>query len=134
MLSVPLGPVILIFIGLNIVISVLYSMHLKRIFLLKNISIAYCFMATILFGSIISDVEIEPLAGYYMLMAFLAGLGYEIMIDIPDMEGDRACGISTLACCVSPPCCRNGILCPIFGGFSSGSIALFCANTRGSLL
>lgn len=53
-------------------------------------------------GSIISDVEIEPLADYYMLMAFLVGLGYEIMIDIPDMEGDRACGISTLACCISP--------------------------------
>ncbi|APH38720.1 UbiA family prenyltransferase [Methanohalophilus halophilus] len=102
LLSVPLGPVILIFIGLNIVVSLLYSMRLKKIFLLKNISIAYCFMATILFGSIISDVEIEPLAGYYMLMAFLVGLGYEIMIDIPDMEGDRACGISTLACCVSP--------------------------------
>ncbi|ABE52671.1 UbiA prenyltransferase-family protein [Methanococcoides burtonii DSM 6242] len=91
-----------IFIGFNILLAIVYSSHLKKVLLLKNITIAYCFMATILFGTIIVDNRIDQLVGFYMIMAFLVGFAFEIMADISDMIGDMQHNIKTIASFHSP--------------------------------
>lgn len=75
----------------------LYSVGLKKIFLVKNTLIAYAFVATILFGSLVSNVVLEPLIVYFALMGFIVGIAYEIMLDIGDVEGDRMLGTNTLS-------------------------------------
>lgn len=100
--SLILGMFPSIFIGFNILLAIVYSSHLKKVLLLKNIIIAYCFMATILFGTIIVDNIIEPLIGFYIIMAFLVGLAFEIMADISDMVGDMEHNVRTIASFHSP--------------------------------
>ncbi|WP_445474418.1 UbiA family prenyltransferase [Methanococcoides methylutens] len=102
LISLKLGMFVSLFIGFNILLSIFYSSYLKRVLLLKNISIAYCFTATIIFGTIIVDAIAEPLVQFYMLMAFLVGLAFEIMADISDMEGDMQHRVQTLAWRISP--------------------------------
>ncbi len=75
----------------------LYSVGLKRIFLVKNALIAYAFVATILFGSLVSNVVLEPLIVYFAIMGFIVGIAYEIMLDMGDVEGDRTLGINTIS-------------------------------------
>ncbi|WP_091689139.1 UbiA family prenyltransferase [Methanococcoides vulcani] len=75
---------------------------MKKVLLLKNISIAYYFMATIIFGTIVVDTVVEPLVQFYILMAFLVGIAFEIMADISDMEGDMQHRVQTIAWRVSP--------------------------------
>lgn len=75
----------------------LYSMGLKRVLLVKNAVIAYAFVATILLGSLVSNVVLEPLIIYFALMGFIVGIAYEIMLDLGDVEGDRMLGINTIA-------------------------------------
>lgn len=75
----------------------LYSIGLKKIFLVKNTLIVYAFVATILFGSLVSNVVLEPLIVYFALMGFIVGIAYEIMLDIGDVEGDRMLGTNTLS-------------------------------------
>ena len=76
---------------------ILYSLELKKIFLLKNIIIAFAFVATILLGSIVSDVTIEPLIIFFAAMGFIVGFAIEIMLDIADVKGDKEQKISTIA-------------------------------------
>jgi geranylgeranylglycerol-phosphate geranylgeranyltransferase len=75
---------------------ILYSLVLKKIFLVKNTIIAYAFVATILLGSLISDAFIESLIFFFALMGFIVGLAYEIMLDIGDVEGDKTLKINTI--------------------------------------
>ena len=75
----------------------LYSLGLKRIFLVKNILIGYAFMATIFLGSLVSDTTLEPLIIYFAVMGFIVGLAFEVMLDISDVEGDKTLGIITVA-------------------------------------
>lgn len=81
----------------SICFFILYSLGLKKIFLLKNIIIAFAFVATILLGSIVSDVTVEPLIIFFAIMGFIVGLAIEIMLDIADVEGDKELKISTIA-------------------------------------
>lgn len=75
----------------------LYSLGLKRMFLVKNTIIAYAYVATILFGSLVSDAILEPLILYFAAMGFIVGIAFEIMLDIGDVEGDKELGIETLS-------------------------------------
>jgi geranylgeranylglycerol-phosphate geranylgeranyltransferase len=75
----------------------LYSLGLKRMFLVKNAIIAYAYVATILFGSLVSDAILEPLILYFAAMGFIVGIAFEIMLDIGDVEGDKELGIETLS-------------------------------------
>lgn len=74
----------------------LYSLGMKRIIFVKNILVAYAFVATALLGSLVSDAILEPLIVYFASMAFIVGVGVEIMLDIGDVEGDKQLGIETL--------------------------------------
>jgi 4-hydroxybenzoate polyprenyltransferase len=73
-----------------------YNFGLKRKTLAKNILIAYAYVATIFFGSLISDSTLEPLIIYFAIMGFIVGLAYEIMLDLSDVKGDKQFGIVTL--------------------------------------
>ena len=58
--------------------------------------IAYSYLGTILFGSLVIDAILEPIILYFALMGFIIGLGSEIMFDIADAEGDKELGINTI--------------------------------------
>lgn len=75
----------------------LYNLGMKKMILFKNILIAYAYVATILFGSLVSDAIVEPLIVYFAAMGFIVGLAFEIMLDIGDVEGDKELGIETLS-------------------------------------
>ena len=75
----------------------IYSLGLKRMILAKNILIAYAYVATILFGSLVSDAILEPLIVYFATMAFIVGLAFEITLDIGDVKGDKELGIETIS-------------------------------------
>lgn len=75
----------------------LYNLGVKKMILFKNILIAYAYVATILFGSLVSDAIVEPLIVYFAAMGFIVGLAFEIMLDIGDVEGDKELGIETLS-------------------------------------
>ena len=75
----------------------LYSLGLKRMILVKNILIAYAYVATILFGSLVSDAILEPLIVYFATMAFIVGLAFEITLDTGDIKGDKELGIETIS-------------------------------------
>jgi geranylgeranylglycerol-phosphate geranylgeranyltransferase len=78
-------------------VFILYNMGWKKILFLKNVIIAYAFVATILLGDLVSDPVLEPIILYFAGMGFIVGLGFEIMIDIADVAGDTANGVQTIA-------------------------------------
>jgi len=81
----------------SLVLFFLYSLGLKKIFLVKNVLVAYAYVATIFLGALVSDGVLEPLIVYFALMGFIVGLAVEIMLDIGDIKGDKELGIDTLA-------------------------------------
>ena len=81
---------------ISIPIFYIYSLGLKKKILIKNLLIAYSYIGTILFGSLVSDAILEPIIIYFALMGFIIGLGSEIMFDIVDVEGDKELGIITI--------------------------------------
>jgi len=89
------------FILLSIPVFFLYSHSLKKYFLLKNIIAAYGFSFIIIFGSLLSNAEIEPIILFFAAITFIVGLAFEIMIDIADIPGDRLFGVRTVAVCSS---------------------------------
>jgi len=96
-LSLFLNLFAMIFTLISFPIFYLYSMGLKKKLLLKNILIAYSYVATIFLGSLVSDADLEPLIIYFAIMGFIIGLANEIMFDIADVEGDKKLGIKTLS-------------------------------------
>ncbi len=74
-----------------------YSLNLKKFFLVKNLLIAYSYVATLLLSSFISDLKFEPVLLYFALMGFIVGLANEIMFDIGDVEGDKKLGVETIS-------------------------------------
>ncbi len=75
----------------------IYSLGIKRIILVKNLLIAYAYVATILFGSLVCDAVLEPLIVYFATMAFIVGLALEVTLDVGDVEGDKELGIETIS-------------------------------------
>ncbi len=97
LLSLFLNPLAMSLVLVSLPLFFLYSLGLKRKILVKNVLIAYAFVATIIFGSLVSDAIIEPLIVYFAVMGFIVGLAFEIMLDIGDVEGDEELGIETLS-------------------------------------
>ena len=81
---------------ISVPIFYIYSMGLKKKVLIKNLLIAYSYVVTILFGSLVSDALLEPIIVYFAIMGFIVGLGSEIMFDIADVEGDKKLDINTI--------------------------------------
>ncbi|WP_406662634.1 UbiA family prenyltransferase [Methanolobus sp. ZRKC3] len=100
--AIRLNFIFFIFLSFNAIVFFLYSYYMKKLFLIKNILIAYSFFATIIAGTIVSDSIIEPLILYYAIMGFIVGLAFEIMIDIRDVAGDQKFGVQTIAGKFSP--------------------------------
>ena len=80
----------------SIPLSFLYNLRLKRLFLLKNTVIAGAFVAPLLVGALAIDGTLEPIIAYGALLMFVLGMGFEVMIDIPDVRGDRELGVATI--------------------------------------
>jgi len=91
-----LNYIAMIFALISFPLFYLYSMGLKKKIYIKNLLIAYSYVATILLGSLVSDSFLEPLIIYFAIMGFIVGLGSEIMFDIADIQGDRDLGIKTI--------------------------------------
>jgi geranylgeranylglycerol-phosphate geranylgeranyltransferase len=92
-----LNLVAMIFTLISLPTFYLYSIGLKRKLFIKNLLVAYSYLATIFLGSLVSDAYLEPLIIYFGLMGFIVGLANEIMFDIADVEGDKKLGIKTFS-------------------------------------
>jgi 4-hydroxybenzoate polyprenyltransferase len=95
-LSLFLNPIAGLLIYLGMPLSLMYNLILKRYLLLKNAFIGLANVGVVLMGSLVSDAVLEPIAIYIALIGFFFSLSYESMLDIADMEGDRAQGVDTL--------------------------------------
>ena len=97
LLSFFLNPRAMTLVLVSLPLFYLYSLRLKRILIVKNMTIAYAYVASIFLGSLVSDGVLEPLIIYFAVMGFIVGMAFEIMLDAGDVEGDRKVGTRTLA-------------------------------------
>ena len=102
--SFPLGVLFALLINLNCfwiavvfsVLAVLYSYALKKLLLLGNMFIAFSMAVPFVFGNYIVSDQISASIQVLASIAFLTGLGREIIKSIQDMAGDRKYGRWTL--------------------------------------
>ncbi len=96
-----LGAIICLYFGLFLFIGALgfmglsygYSLYLKKYGFIGNIVVAICFTSPYLLGGLIMGLdnsEAQVALGILSMMAFIVGLGREILKDIEDVEGDTA--------------------------------------------
>ena len=97
LLSLLLNSLALFLVLVSLPLFFLYNLGVKKMILIKNVLIAYAYVATILFGSLVSDAILEPIIVYFAAMGFIVGLAFEIMLDIGDVKGDKELGIETLS-------------------------------------
>lgn len=96
LLTIFLNPLPRLLVILGLPISLFYNIFFKKILLLKNASIGFAYIGIIFLGSILSDIVLEPVTFYFAIIGFFVGLSYEVMLDIADVDGDRAMGIETI--------------------------------------
>jgi len=77
-------------------LTFIYNLYLKRVFFLKNAIITVAFAVPMLIGALATDGTIEPIIAYGVAVMLIVGFAFEVMIDIPDIEGDRLIGVSTI--------------------------------------
>jgi len=102
--SFPLGVLFALLINLNCfwiavvfsVLAVLYSYALKKLLLLGNMFIAFSMAVPFVFGNYIISDQISASIQVLASIAFLTGLGREIIKSIQDMAGDKRYGRWTL--------------------------------------
>jgi geranylgeranylglycerol-phosphate geranylgeranyltransferase len=102
--SFPLGVLFALLINLNCfwiavvfsVLAVLYSYVLKKLLLLGNMFIAFSMAVPFVFGNYIVSDQISASIQVLASIAFLTGLGREIIKSIQDMAGDKKYGRWTL--------------------------------------
>ena len=92
------GPRALVFVALWTACLYAYSAHLKRRFLLGNLAVAAVSSSGFALGAWLAGRATAGVAP--MLLAFLLIMGREIVKDVEDLPGDRACGAHTLARCL----------------------------------
>jgi len=85
-----------IIVALGAVLAMVYNRWLQGLFPLKNILLAGAFPAPLLIGGLAAGTP-ESLLLYCAGLAYVLGLGFEVMIDIADIAGDRTSGVVTLA-------------------------------------
>jgi geranylgeranylglycerol-phosphate geranylgeranyltransferase len=102
LLSLFLNLLAMVLVVASLLLLFLYSLGLKKLLLVKNVLVAYAYVATIFLGALVTDGVLEPLIVYFALMGFIVGLAVEIMLDIGDVEGDRVLGIVTVAARFGP--------------------------------
>ena len=107
-------PRLMIMLGLPV--SLFYNVYLKRYLVFKNLFTGLANVGVIVMGAIIVDRIIEPLAYFIALVGFFFSLSYEVMLDIGDVEGDRAMGVETIPVRFGR---RNAALLSIFVGLGA---------------
>ncbi len=92
-----ISPTALVFALAITILGYIYNLKLKEFGLAGNIYIAFTMSAPFLFGSIVAKNEITATAALLSTMAFLSGLGREIMKGIEDVEGDAIRNVKSVA-------------------------------------
>ncbi|AIG97223.1 UbiA family prenyltransferase [Archaeoglobus fulgidus] len=92
-----ISPLAFIFAFAVSVLACLYDYKLKELGFAGNVYIAFTMAAPFLFGSIISSGWITEKTALLASMAFLTGVGREIMKGIEDVEGDALRDVRSLA-------------------------------------
>lgn len=77
------------------ILSVLYDAWMKKIKLLGNFYIAYIMAIPFVFGGTVVSPDLSPIVLFLSLIAFLTGVGREIMKDIMDFRGDKEEGVKS---------------------------------------
>jgi 4-hydroxybenzoate polyprenyltransferase len=95
-LALQLNPIPRYMIMLGLPISLGYNLYLKKYLAFKNLFTGLANTGVILLGSLIVDNIIEPIAYYISAIGFFFSISYEVMLDIADVEGDKAMAINTL--------------------------------------
>jgi geranylgeranylglycerol-phosphate geranylgeranyltransferase len=78
------------------VFAIVYSYNLKKSFLVGNVFIAFSMAVPLVFGNYIVSEELDMAVLILASMAFLTGLGREIIKDIQDIAGDKKYGATTV--------------------------------------
>jgi len=115
-LSLMLGPYPRFMVWIGLPVSLLYNVYLKRYIVFKNLFTGFANVGVVLMGALIVDTVIEPLAYYIALVGFFFSLSYEVMLDIGDIEGDRAMGVETIPVRFGK---RNAVLLSVFIGLGA---------------
>ena len=95
-LAFQLRPVPRAMILLGLPVSLGYNLYMKRYLVFKNLFTGLANVGVVLLGALVTDTTIEPLAIYIAAVGFFFSLSYEIMLDIADVEGDKAMGVETI--------------------------------------
>jgi 4-hydroxybenzoate polyprenyltransferase len=91
-----LNPVPEFMIMLGLPVSLVYNLFLKRYLVFKNLFTGLVNVGVILLGTLVTDTIVEPIAYYMAVVGFFFSISYEVMLDIADVEGDKAMGIDTV--------------------------------------
>jgi len=83
-------------------LSMLYDLFLKTRPLLGNLFIASSMSISFIYGNYAVSDSIHPHVLLYAGVAFLAGLGRELIITLRDVEGDKKAGACTLPMLLGP--------------------------------
>jgi 4-hydroxybenzoate polyprenyltransferase len=76
--------------------SLVYNIYLKKYLIFKNMFTGLANVGVILLGSLVVDNVVEPIAYYIAVIGFFFSISYEIMLDIADVEGDKAMAVDTV--------------------------------------
>lgn len=87
--SILISCIAFIFAFLLVIFGYLYNIKLKKLGIIGNSYIAFSMAAPFLYGSIIASNSISIPISILSVIAFISGLGREIMKDIEDVLGDR---------------------------------------------
>ncbi|MBC7080722.1 MAG: UbiA family prenyltransferase [Thermoplasmatales archaeon] len=72
----------------NLIIATFYDVKFKEIKVIGNFYIAFIMAIPFVFGALAYSEEISKIIIFFAILAFLSGLGREIMKDIMDFYGD----------------------------------------------
>ncbi|MEM4227694.1 MAG: geranylgeranylglycerol-phosphate geranylgeranyltransferase [Candidatus Caldarchaeum sp.] len=78
-------------------VSTFYNMFLKKTGLVGNFAVSFTVVAPFLYGSLLADGYISWRVMVFVVLAFLANTGREVIKGITDVEGDAVRGVATIA-------------------------------------
>jgi len=91
------GPAVLAVVAGGGASALAYNRWLQRAYPVKNLLLAGAFPTPLFLGGIASGACLSPALAWCAAVAYVSGLGFEVMIDIADVEGDRASGAGTVS-------------------------------------
>ncbi|MER3601185.1 MAG: hypothetical protein C4339_00430 [Nitrososphaerota archaeon] len=97
------GPATLAYASAYAALGYAYSVLLKRWGIVGNIAVAASVAAPFPYGALIKGGGLDGFLALATATAFASALGREVLKGIPDIEGDKASGIRTIAVKYGPP-------------------------------